>query len=120
MTVINNVWYAKPTCSNVTAAPPVVMGDLNLDYQIKAFLHDVPPTVCFGRLVFEHTGDLNFKLIEIKNPKSLRTVKEVITPFGQSLQINLAVQITAPNSKNEESGDEVIFEGRPISMGQSK
>jgi hypothetical protein len=52
MTIINNVWYAKPTRSNVAAAPPVVMGDLIKDSQIKAFLCNVPPTICFSRLVF--------------------------------------------------------------------
>jgi hypothetical protein len=41
MTIINNIWYAKPTRSNVAVAPPVVMGDLIKDSQIKAFL--APP-----------------------------------------------------------------------------
>ena len=85
MTIINNVWYAKSTCSDVTAAPPVVMGDLTKDSQIKAFLRDVPLAICFGKLVFEHTGDLNFKLIGVKSPESLRTVREVTTPSRQSL-----------------------------------
>jgi hypothetical protein len=85
MTIINNDWYAKSMCSDVAATPPVAMGDLTKDSQIKAFLRDVPPTICFGRLVFEHTGDLNFKVIGVKSPESLRTVKEVTTPSGESL-----------------------------------
>ena len=84
MTIINNVWYAKPTRSDVAAAPPVVLGDLTKDFQIKVFLRDVPPTIYFGRLVFEHTGDLNFKVIGVKSLESLRTVREVATPIGQS------------------------------------
>jgi hypothetical protein len=78
---------------------PVVLGDLTKDSQIKAFLHDVPPTICFDRLVFEHIRDLNFKVIGVKSPESLRTVKEVTMPSGQSLQINLKVQLTAPDYK---------------------
>jgi hypothetical protein len=54
------------------------------DSQIEAFLCDVPSTICFGRLVFKHTGDLNF-------PESLRTVKEINTPTGKTLQISLEV-----------------------------
>jgi hypothetical protein len=85
LTTINNVWYAKPTRSDVATAPPVAIRDLTKDSQIKVFLHDAPSTICFGRFVLEHTGDLNFKVIEVKSPKSLRTIKEVTTPSGQSL-----------------------------------
>ena len=84
MTIIDNVWYAKLTRSDVAVAPPVVLGDLTKDSQIKAFLHDVPPTIYFSRLVFEHTRDLNFKVIGVKSLESLRTVREVATPIGQS------------------------------------
>jgi hypothetical protein len=68
MTIINNVWYAKRTRFDIAAAPPVVLGGLTKDSQIKAFLHEVPPIICFGRLVFEHTGDLIFKMIGVKSP----------------------------------------------------
>ena len=82
------------------------MGDLTKDSQIKAFLRDVPLAICFGKLVFEHTGDLNFKLIGVKSPESLRTVREVTTPSGQSLHINLEVQLTSLNYK--EPDQEVV------------
>jgi hypothetical protein len=85
MTIINNDWYTKSMHSDVAVTPPVAMGDLTKDSQIKAFLRDVPPNICFGRLVFEQTEDLNFKVIGVKNLESLRTVKEVTTPSGQSL-----------------------------------
>jgi hypothetical protein len=57
-------------------------------------------------LVFEHTGDLNFKVIEVKSLQSLRTIKEVTTPSGQSFHINLEVQLMAPNY--EEPDQEVV------------
>lgn len=74
----------------------------------------------FGKLVFEHTIDLNLKLIGIKIPKPLRTITEVTTPSGLSLQINLTVQIMAPDSDNEEPGDEIVHESRPIFVAKSK
>jgi hypothetical protein len=120
MPINNNIWYAKPMRPDIVAPPPVIMGDLNSDSQIKTFLHDVPPTICFGRLVFEHAIDLNLKLIRIKNPKPLRTVMEVTTSSGLSLQINLTIQIMAPDSDNEEPGDEIVHESRPIFMAKSK
>jgi hypothetical protein len=45
MTIINNDWYTKSMSSDVAATPPVAKGDLTKDSQIKAFLHDVPPTI---------------------------------------------------------------------------
>jgi hypothetical protein len=83
---VMQVQICKDNTWSVTAvAPPIVMGDLTKDSQIKAFLYDVPPTICFGRLVFEHTEDLNFRLIGVKSPESLRTVKEVTILSRQSL-----------------------------------
>jgi hypothetical protein len=59
----------------------------------------VPPTIYFGRLVFEHTKNLNFKVIRVKSLESQRTVREVTTPVEQYLQINLEVHLTAPDYK---------------------
>jgi hypothetical protein len=53
--------------------------------------------IYFSGLVFEHTGDLNFKVIEVKSPESLRTIKEVTTPSRQSFHMNLEVQLMAPD-----------------------
>jgi len=57
-------------------------------------------------LVFEHTRDLNFKVIGVKSPESLRTIRDVATLVRQSLQINLEVQLTAPDY--EEADQEVV------------
>ena len=45
-------------------------------------------------------------MIGVKSPESLRTVREVTTLSGQSLSINLEVQLTAPNY--EEPNQEVV------------
>jgi hypothetical protein len=67
--------------------------------------------IYFGGLVFEHTGDLNFKVIEVKSLQSLRTIKEVTTPSGQSFHINLEVQLMAPNY---EEPDQEVVESPPV------
>jgi hypothetical protein len=84
---------------------------------MKAFFLDVPlpPTICFGRLIFKHTGDLNFKVIGVRSPESHRTINEVTTPFGKSLQINLEVQLEAPDC--EEPDQELVK--NPASLEQS-
>jgi hypothetical protein len=68
-------------------------------------------------LVFEHTGYLNFKVIRVKSLESLRTVREVTTPSGQSLQINLEVQIMA---LDYEEPDHEVVESPPVFTTQTK
>jgi hypothetical protein len=45
---------------------------------------------------------------------------QVTTLSGLSLQINLTIQIMAPDSDNEEPGDEIVHESHPIFMAKSK
>jgi hypothetical protein len=72
-------------------------GSPKTKYLPEKKLIEARQVIYFGGLVFEHTGDLNFKVIEDKSPESLRTIKEVTTPSRQSFHMNLEVQLMAPD-----------------------
>jgi hypothetical protein len=58
MPIVNRVWFADPTHSNVEAfidsAKSEILGDYYSGPQIYSPSHNMPPTINFGSLVFEH------------------------------------------------------------------
>ena len=66
MPIINGVWYAAPTRSDVevlpTSAKYEILSYHNSGPQIYSPSHNMPPTIHFGSLVFEYDGDFNLKL----------------------------------------------------------
>ena len=76
MPIISGVWYADLTCSGVKALPTSakseIMGDFQPGPQIYSPSRNMPPTIHFGSLVFEHDGDFNLKWTGIDDPNLTR------------------------------------------------
>ena len=81
MPIISGVWNADPTHSNIEVLPTVVKSEILGDYHsgphIYSPSHNMPPTIHFGSLVFEHDGDFNLKWTGIDDPDQTRAGREV-------------------------------------------
>jgi hypothetical protein len=69
MLIINGVWYANPTRSNIEASPTSakfeIMGDYHSGPKIYSPSCNMPSTIHFVSQVFKHDGDFNLKWIGI-------------------------------------------------------
>ena len=87
MPIISGVWYADPMHSEVEVLPTSVMsrilGDHRSGPQIYSPSRNMPPTIHFGSLVFEHDGDFNLKWTGIDDPDLTHTGWEVFTSWAQ-------------------------------------
>ena len=72
MLIISGIWYADLTCSDVEALPTSAKSEILADYhsgpQIYSPSYNMPPTIHFESLVFEHDGDFNLKWMGIDDP----------------------------------------------------
>ena len=90
MSIINGVWYAAPTSSNIKILPTLakyeILGDYYSGPQIYSPSCNMPPTIHFGSLVFEHDGDFNLKWTGIDDPDLTHASREVFASWGHSTE----------------------------------
>jgi len=83
MSIISVVWYADPMRSDIEALPTSakseILGDYHSGPQIYSPSRNMPPTIHFGSLVFEHEGDFNLKWTGIDAPDLTHAGQECFT-----------------------------------------
>lgn len=114
MPIINGVWFADPTRSNVEALTTSFkaehLGDFNSGPQIYSPSCNMPPTINFSSPVFEHDGDFNLKLTGIDDPNLTCTVRELFTLRGHPTKEEMndkSQQVDLDFEDLEESSDEI-------------
>ena len=91
MPIINRVWHATSTRFDIkvlpTSAKSEILSNHYLGPQIYSPSRNMPPTIHFRSLVFEHDGDFNLKWTGIDDPDLTRAVREVFTSRGHPTEL---------------------------------
>ena len=111
MPIINGVWYAAPMRSDVEVLPTSAKSEI-LSYhypgpQIYSPSRNMPPTIHFGSLVFEHDGDFNLKWTWIDDPDLTRAGREVFTSWGHPIEEEKNEKIAQLDLDFEDSDSEL-------------
>ena len=121
MPIINRVWHPTSTRFDIkvlpTSAKSKIFGDYYLGPQIYSPSRNMPPTIHFESLVFEHDGDFNLKWTGIDDPDLTHTGWEVFTSWAQPTEEEKNDKTAQLDLDFEDSQDEIDpFESRRIYM----
>ena len=121
MPIISGVWYAVSMHSNVEALPTSVKSEILGDYYSGPPIYlpsrNMPPTIHFGSLVFEHDGDFNLKWTGIDDPDLTHASREVFASWGHSIEEEKNDKTTQLDLDFEDSNSELDpFESHRLYM----
>ena len=111
MPIISGVCYAELTCSNIevlpTSAKSEILGDYHSGPQIYSPSRNMPPTIHFGSLVFEHEGDFNLKWTGIDAPDLTHAGQECFTSWAHPTEEEKNDKTAQLDLDFEDSQDEI-------------